>query len=159
VLLVLESPDHRVIVRRTRLLDRLMAMLRAPRLDAELAAGASPDSRPELALRARLLVSVPTRRRLARTVERLVATAQQPPTARCCSAVPVCWDRVRDSAPELRQLAMALAAPGPVPARGVALVMVLLCDGAGPLYRRAAVDDLAMQVRHAAKALDPRDWR
>jgi hypothetical protein len=55
--------------------DRLLARIRAFRLDAALAAGASPDATVALALRARLLVRMPVRRDLARTARRILAAA------------------------------------------------------------------------------------
>ena len=39
-----------------------------------------------------------------------------------------------DARPALEQLAVALSSPEPVHAAGVAQVLVLLRDGAGPLY-------------------------
>ena len=50
-------------------------------------------------------------------------------------------------------LARYLAAPGPVPAQGVAMVSQLLADGAGPLYREASVDDLGDLIDKATRAL------
>jgi hypothetical protein len=59
--------------------DRLMARVRASRLDSHLAGEASPDSTVALALRAQLLVSERTRRDLADGARRLLATAVQAP--------------------------------------------------------------------------------
>ncbi len=67
--------------------------------------------------------------------------------------IPVCRSRIRRSAPELAELARRLAAPGPVPARGVAMVGQLLADGLGPLYRPACREDLGAVVAGAARAL------
>jgi hypothetical protein len=67
--------------------------------------------------------------------------------------VPICQSRIRRSAPELADLAGRLAAPGPVPARGVAMVGQLLADGLGPLYRPACREDLGTAVAGAARAL------
>jgi hypothetical protein len=67
--------------------------------------------------------------------------------------VPVCRARIRRSAPELADLAGRLAAPGPVPARGVAMVGQLLADGLGPLYRPACREDLGAAIAGAARAL------
>jgi hypothetical protein len=61
--------------------DRLMARVRASRLDSHLAGEASPDSTVALALRAQLLVSERTRRDLAEGARRLLATAMQAPAA------------------------------------------------------------------------------
>jgi hypothetical protein len=69
--------------------------------------------------------------------------------------VPVCRERVTDSAEELGDLIRRLLGGGPVAARGVALASVLLTDGSGPLYRRASADDLRARVREAVNALGP----
>jgi hypothetical protein len=55
--------------------------------------------------------------------------------------------------PGHRVLAGCLAAPGPVPARGVAMVSQLLADGTGPLYREASADDLGGLIGKATRAL------
>ena len=67
--------------------------------------------------------------------------------------VPIRRDRVGRSASELAELAAHLVQPGPVPARGVAMVYQLLTDGGGPLYRRACRDDLTALVEQATQAL------
>jgi hypothetical protein len=150
--------------------DRLMARVRASHLDSDLAGDASPDSTVALALRAQMLVSERTRRDVAEGARRLLATAMQAPVgdrspARAARGpqlpaagrprVPVCRDRVRESAEELGDLIRRLLADGPVAARGVALASALLCDGSGPLYHRGNADDVRARVREAVTALDP----
>ena len=54
---------------------------------------------------------------------------------------------------KLAMLAGCLAAPGPVPAQGVAMVSQLLADGTGPLYREASADDLGGLIGEATRAL------
>jgi len=132
--------------------DRLLAHLRAFRLDSDLAAGASPEASVALALRAQMLVRTRHRYELARSADRLLAAATQP-TFSGRPRVPVCRDRVRDCSEELAELIRRLRATGPVPARGVAKVGVLLADASGPLYHRASADDLRVRVRDAADAL------
>jgi len=134
--------------------DRLLARIRAFSLDAALAAGASPDATVALALRAQLLVRMPTRRGLARTARRILATAVCGP-AGDRMAVPVCRDRVRDCAEELEGLIRRLLAAGPVSARGVAQARALLADGASPIYHRASRDNLRARVLAATEALSP----
>jgi hypothetical protein len=166
------------VARPARLRDRLMARIRAGRLDGDLAGGASPDATVALALRAQLLVRERTRRELAEGTRRLLASAMhataanpshtpatnpshalaargpQMPAARR-SRVPARRDRVSESAEELGDLIRRLLADGPVAARGVALASALLSDGSGPLYHRANADDLRARVREAVNALDP----
>jgi hypothetical protein len=69
--------------------------------------------------------------------------------------VPVCGDRVRESAEELSDLIRRLLADAPVAARGVAMASALLSDGSGPLYHRANTHDARARVREALDALDP----
>lgn len=136
-----------------RLRDRLLAWLRAPRLDTALAAGACPDATVGLALRAQTLVGARARRALAQAGRRVLAEAAQPPTAHV--PVPVCRDRVQGCAPELEDLIHRLLAPGPVSAQGIAQASALLTDASSPLYHRANPDDLRARVVSAAHALDP----
>jgi hypothetical protein len=221
MLVLLDSADCPVATS-ARPWARLMARVRASRLDSDLAGEASPDSTVALALRAQLLVSERTRCDLAEGVRRLLATAMQAPAADRAAApadraaapadraaapadraaapadraaapaadrslapalgrspvspadrspahgargpqmlaarrprVPICRDRVRESAEELEDLIRRLLAHGPVAARGVALASALLSDGSGPLYHRANPDDLRARVREAVTALDP----
>jgi hypothetical protein len=173
MMLVLLDESDCPVTRPARLRDRLLARLRASRLDRELATGASPDATVALALRAQVLVRARTRRDLARSAQRILATAMQAPAAGRPPAgnspaaprlyrraarplpVPTCRDRVRNSSEELGDLIGRLLASGPVDARGVALTGVLLADGSGPLYRRAAYDDVRARVREAVNALSP----
>jgi hypothetical protein len=132
--------------------DRLLARWHAFRLDSDLAAGASPDATMALALRAQMLVRPRYRYELARSADRVLATAMHA-TYSGRPRVPVCRDRVRYCSEEFGELIRRLRATGPVPARGVAKVGVLLADAGGPLYHRANADDLCARVRDAADAL------
>jgi hypothetical protein len=49
-----------------------------------------------------------------------------------------------EAADSQEELSGALLAAGPVPARGVAMVVLLLSDGTGPLYRRSRADELSV---------------
>jgi hypothetical protein len=69
--------------------------------------------------------------------------------------VPICGDRVRESAAEFGDLIRRLLADAPVAARGVALASALLSDGSGPLYHRANTGDVPALVREAIDALEP----
>jgi hypothetical protein len=53
-------------------------------------------------------------------------------------------------------MVVALLAPLPVSARGVAMASRLLSDGAGPLYNRLSSVDLVGAVREVTEQLDPR---
>jgi len=182
MLVLLDEADCPV-ARPARPWDRLMARMRASRLDSDLADGASPDATVALALRAQLLVGARTRRDVAEGAQRVLATAIQAPRAQALAAdpslapaargpqmpaargphmpaagrlrIPVCRDRVRESAEEFGDLIQRLLADGPVAARGVALASALLSDGTGPLYHRGNADDVRARVREAVNALDP----
>jgi hypothetical protein len=60
------------------------------------------------------------------------------------------------AAEHLETLASRLLGPGPVSARGVAEVQVLLSDGSGPLYDPGAAEDLRAAVARALHDLDVR---
>jgi hypothetical protein len=67
--------------------------------------------------------------------------------------VPLRRDRIAEATSELTGLTACLAGPSPVPAQGVAMVSQMLADGAGPLYRAGARDDLNAIIERAAQAL------
>lgn len=140
------------VPRAARPWHRLLARLRAARLDRELAAGASPDASLVLALHAQQLVRMRARLGIAASLRRVLASAAQGPGA-ARLPVPVCGDRVRDCAAELGDLISGLLTAGPVPAAGVAQARLLLSDGGGPLYDRGAPGDLRARVHSAAGAL------
>ena len=151
-MLVLLEEEGSPVACAVRPWDRVLIRLRAFRLDHELAAGASPEASFALALRAQMLVRTRHRRDLAASADRVLAMAMQP-SLPSRPRVPVCRDRVRDCCEEFEDLIRRLRAPGPVPARGMAKVRVLLTDAGGPLYHRANAGDLRAQVRDAADAL------
>jgi hypothetical protein len=140
------------VASKTRPWDRLLTRMRGFRLDQDLAGGASPEDSVELALRAQLLVRPRHRRELARSMGRLLSTAQRSPYGGRLP-VPACRERVRECEDEIGELIWRLQARGPVAARGVAKVGLLLADASGPLYRRSSPDDLRARVRDAADAL------
>jgi hypothetical protein len=160
---LLEDDLGRLTVRRVSLWHRLLARVLAANLDRQLAAGARPEGNVLLAARALFLTSASYRRALANSLRRLLALSASPqarprPVAAARSAgpfrpyVPV-RDRIARSAPELTGLADCLAARGPAPARGVALVSQLLTDGGGPLYRANSRGDLCELIEQASLAL------
>jgi hypothetical protein len=162
---LLEDDLGRLTLRRLRPWDRIRARFLAARLDRELARGARPETNADLAARAVRLTSMRSRRELAGSLQRILAAGlpagsrgrsmEADPPARFASQphVPIRRDRVGRSASELAELAAHLVQPGPVPARGVAMVYQLLTDGGGPLYRRACRDDLTALVEQATQAL------
>ena len=140
-----------VIERRTRLLDRLEAWLRAGSLDRELARGVAPETCGALSLRARALVGPCARSRLARQLRRVVRDARGGHVWMTHVAL---RPDVAEAAAELDTLADRLAAPAPVDVRGVAEARLLLTDGTGPLYFRGAAGDLRSMVARALSRLE-----
>ena len=162
----------RLVLRRVWPWHRMLACSHAGRLDRELAAGASPEASAILAARAARLTSTEFRRDLAASLRRMLAASEQPiqpvqpvhavravpvprsglPAARPLR-VPLRTSRISQAGPRLAELAGRLLEPGPVPARGVAMVTLLLADGTGPLYREASPADLGAIAERAAHAL------
>jgi len=139
-------------LRRVRPRDRLLTRLRASSLDAELAAGASPESSVTLALRAGQLCRPSYRRLLSHGLTRVVAVAERP--TRSLRKVPVNRDAVHGARAELESVAERLGAAGPVGVRGVARVSGLLTDGTGPLYQASRPGRLRDELRTALGAMD-----
>lgn len=139
---------------------RLTSMSYRRDLAASLRAILAAAGRPEAARRAQSAGA-----RLARsggpgemrassgTGPTLAPAAPQWPGATRQPRVAVCRERISRSAAELAELARRLAEPGPLPARGVAMVSRLLADGRGPLYRAGSRDDLLVIVERAARSL------
>jgi hypothetical protein len=164
---VLLDDGHGLLtLRRLRPWRTMLARSRAARLDRELADGASPEASADLAARAMRLTSMEFRRGLAASLERMLVAAGEPAilwsqpvtghaalTAARPPRVPLRLARIGESAPGLAELAGHLLQPGPVPARGVAMLSQLLADGAGPLYREASRDDLGAIIERTARAL------
>jgi hypothetical protein len=143
-----------VISRRTRTRDRVLAHLRAWRLDTALANGACPDSTATLSLRANELISCRTRRRMARSICRMLRRARRPHHP-IHQGAPICWHKVMRARPLLEEIADALLGPGPVEAQGVAQVQLLLTDGASPVFSHPHADDLQAALEAALDALHP----
>jgi hypothetical protein len=145
---------------------RMMARYQAGRLDRKLAEGASPEASAALAARAMRLTSLDFRRALAASLRRIVLATGEPALDRSIPLpastspgtvrpprIPLHHARISQSARLLAEVATRLAAPGPVPASGVAMVTRLLSEGTGPLYREASRDDLDLIAERAAQAL------
>ena len=153
MLVVLNDVDDRFVARDATTWERVVARVRADQLDRELARGASPEASAPLAIRAQALVRPATRRFLARTLLDLLAEATHPAQRLALARIPPQRHRVLHAADAIQALVGHLLAPGPVPARGVALVMLLLTDGSGPLFHRGSSADLRAQIQEAVDAL------
>ena len=141
--------------------DDILARVFGASLDTLLAVGCAPESSRLLTARARQLVSLHERRSLARSWEHLLRVARHAPRTRtslslaAAAAVPVRAERIVMAEPAIRDLIGRLAAPLPVPARGVAMARLLLSDATGPVYSRRSRADLTAEIEAAAAQLDP----
>jgi hypothetical protein len=144
----------RFVLRPNRIGVRMLANLRAASLDRQLAAGRAPESSRVLAARAQKLVSPKMRRKLVEDWERVVDLSRRTPPTHC-PHVPVCRRGVAAAQPELNEMLSFLLAPRPTAVRGVAMVRVLLINGAGPLFNRHCPTELRVAVRQATASLDP----
>ncbi|MGZ4185119.1 MAG: hypothetical protein ACXVFI_15615 [Solirubrobacteraceae bacterium] len=129
---------------------RLGARLRGPALDRALISGADPAATAQLAARAARLTSASMRTEVARGLDRLALDDRETrgrwqvlPSRRAAAV----------NAPELHALAARLREPGPLYARGIAMLSRLLTEGAGPAYNDARGDLLAQRLRDARVAL------
>lgn len=147
MMLVADELD-RLTIRRVRAWHWLVARCRAGSLNRELISGMRPEECAYLAARALQLTSERSRRGLVAGLDRLLAADGRPTVF--ATAVPVRRARVAAAAAELRELREGLLVPGPLPARGVAIVQELLSDGAGPLY---GAGDVREAVRRVVAAL------
>ena len=136
---------------------RLRVQFHKGRLDRKVADGFGSDASEDLAVRARQLAGMRIRRRLARSLRARVKDAERPPALRLTAAVPLSRRVVRSWRESLLGLAERLEQPDPVNACGVARVLMLLTDGAGPLYEPAAAERMSEAVWWIADglALDP----
>jgi hypothetical protein len=121
---------------RTPLAIRVRTRLHRDRLDRELVSGADPNPDPLRRERALQLVGEGRRGTTATSIERLLAEANSPPRP-FNPRVPIARAAIRDSRWTLDTIVERLRAPTYISPQGVAMITVLLADGAGPLYRGA----------------------
>jgi len=134
---------------RSQLAVRFRARLHAPSLDRELASGIAPWRSPLHAARALVLTSERNRRGLARSLERLVEQAQHPRSHYRGAVIYPCREQVIEALPALLIIAGRLRSAGPIDARGMARLNILLSDGSGPCYvriRRNALNDALQEI-------------
>jgi hypothetical protein len=138
-------------------LSPLLAHLRAPWLDRQLADGIASWHSPAHAARALQLTSARTRKALARSLERLVEQAEEPPRSARSAVILPCRPQVREARPIILTTALRLRAGAPVAARGMARLKLLLSDGAGPCYASSRPDALLIELQTITQWLDVRD--
>lgn len=137
-----------------RFRDRLVSRWRSLTLDAQLADGRHAEHDRLRAVRAGILTTPATRRRLAAGWEDVLRKTARSHRS-LDSRMPIRSSRVVAAEDDIRHMISLLHASNPVPARGVAIASLLLIDGTGPLYNSASPFDLAATVREAIRHLDP----
>jgi hypothetical protein len=133
---------------------RLLARLRQTELDRALAAGADPDSSPQIAARAAQLTSPGARARIADGLERLAGAADAP-----AGRVRVLPSRVavRANRAALLELADVLRGGAPLYARGLATLASVITDGTGAAYTDPRGEALTRQLELARARLGGRE--
>jgi hypothetical protein len=134
----------------------VQAVLKAPDLDAELAAGFRPSTSPAHQLRADHLLQPRVRRRIAIALNRAVDDASHP-VKHGTPQAPLRREAVRHCSGEIRELATLVATMENPPPRGVAIAFQLAFDGRGALFfrpdTRDGVEHLANTLHAAHRAL------
>ncbi|MBV9592230.1 MAG: hypothetical protein JO147_00320 [Actinobacteria bacterium] len=153
--ILVRGRDGVLTERRRHRYDELLARLHGFALDEQLAAGAPPEASMRLATRAAQLVSMRTRRKLARDWERLLGQADRPRSA-ADPRIPLVRREIDGARVEIDSLVAALRAVAPVTARGVAISQLLLQSGGSPVYSpRGSRVSLAAAIAEALRLLDP----
>ncbi|MBV9047787.1 MAG: hypothetical protein JOY58_05940 [Solirubrobacterales bacterium] len=152
----LRLPVMRARARRQRL-AWLIAHLRAPRIDRDLATGVAPWQSRSHAARSLQLTTARSRRALARSLERVLKDAEQPSPAFLSAAIVPCREQVYPARTLIGELAVRLRSRRPVAARGVAELRALLSDGAGPCYVSSDPQALTRALEAVSRWMDTRE--
>lgn len=126
-------------------ITRVIAKLSATRLDKQLVAGLAPSPGSALAAHVARLASPGERSKLAKALKSSVSEAHSR-RIRMSPGVPVNRAGVAAASDVIDQVTLRLLGPGPVSARGVARLRLLLSDGAGPMYWSGS-GDLGAELR------------
>ena len=129
---------------------RLMARGRHAALDRAIAAGADPAASRVLAARSAQLAGMAMRRRVAADLERVARSSGESGGRFRVRPAPAA---VRQNRTELMELASILRADGAAYARGVAMLELVVTDGAGPAYVDGTGARLARWLRRARERL------
>jgi hypothetical protein len=145
------DPDVLMAHSGRRLWLNLSARLKNAELDSQLASGFAPEWSDVLFAHAVRIVSPRGCAVLASSLRRVAADSQR--WRGRSNRVPLARANVQTAERELVGLAERLERPGPIRARGVAEIRLLLGDGSGPLYRRGSGRRLLDEIRVAASHL------
>jgi hypothetical protein len=150
----LALPGARRGRRKPTLEDRLIARMLARWLDEELARGMGASLSDAHAARAEQLTAERARRRVARTLDRLVDRAQSPHPASLIPSVPPCREQVHAAIPLILVVRSRLLSGEPLAAQGIARLKTLLSDRSGPCYEPSAQPALTVALREVSELLD-----
>jgi hypothetical protein len=145
--LILGPDPTSYLPRRPTLGHRLNARLLADRLDRELATGITPEASLLHALHAQRIVRPRSCRTLGRSLRRILAAAGADTTSRVPTATPICQANVRAAATMLALVVQRLERNGPIQARGIASLRLLITNGGGPIYRADAPENLSIEAQ------------
>jgi hypothetical protein len=126
----------------------LLARFRARELDSQLAAGLSAESSDLLFAHAVRIARPGSCAALASGLRKAVSASQKP--RGLSTRAPLRCDDILGAQDSLFALAERLERAGPIHARGVAQIRMLLGNGSGPLYRSDSGTRLVPALRAAA---------
>lgn len=153
-LLISDADTQTLACMRYGALKHLAVHARAVALDQALANGAHPDSRPDLALRARMLLRHSFRCGLARELRNAIRRAERP-LSPWDPSVPLARSAILANREEIAEAARWLHDAEPADVRGIAQIRLLLRDGGSALYGTAATHQLEAVIEQITEALDP----
>lgn len=131
---------------------RVEARLMSYRLDVRLAKGEAPEDGVLLAVHAERIVQPAACLKLAEAIRRVLDAADGSRVPSRHEA-PVRVASVPAAADGLRRVMARVAGRGPVRARGVALLRLLLSDGTGPLFQSHSAEQLPVLLRNVSQTL------
>lgn len=135
-------------------LRSLVIRSRSMALDQALAAGASPDSRPDLSVRAHALLRHSSRCGLARELRDVVKRATRSRGV-WDPSVPLARRAILANHAEIAEVARWLEDAQPADVRGIAQLRLLLRDGGSALYTADDGCELEAALERITEALDP----
>jgi len=143
-----------------RTLTGLLARLQACELDRQLARGVPTWRSPVHAARALQLTGGRGRGAVARSLDELVEHASLRRSQLIGTAIiQPCREQVWAATPQILALRARLRADAPVAPRGVAALLEILRDGAGPCYQPTHPRALCRALDRAASWLDTEERR
>jgi hypothetical protein len=136
---------------RIQIVTRLLAFVRAPTLDEDLAAGVRPSATTAHQLRANHLRRKRVRRRVAAALSRAIEDASRP-VQTATSQAPLSREAVRECQQQIRELATLVATLENPRTQGVAIAFQLAFDGRGALFFQPQARDGGERLANTLRA-------